>query len=741
MVKLIKYLKPFAGQIFIIFLLLFTQAMTDLSLPSYMSRIVNVGIQQGGIRNAVPEVIRASEMAKLTLFMDDNAQAAVSDDYILLDKDKLSPDDYAQYLRDYPALAVGAIYKLDTSEPAEIDKLDGILGGPMLIVTTIQQGGISAFTGGELVLPEGVDPFDLLAQMPSAQLAAIREMAAEQLASAPESMITQSAVGYVAAEYQAIGIDVGHIQTRYILSVGGRMLLLALLGAACSISVGFISARIAAAFARDTRRKVFVRVGNFSNSEFDKFSTASLITRSTNDIQQIQMVLVMLLRFVFYAPIIGIGGVIMALGQNVSISWIIAAAVMAVLSLVSVVFLVSMPKFKLMQKLVDRLNLVTREILTGLMVVRAFNTQGYEERKFDRANVNLTGNQLFVNRVMVFMMPAMMLIMNGVMLSVIWFGAKQVDLGAMQVGNMMAFMQYTMQIIMAFMMVSMVFIMLPRAAVSAQRISEVLETELVINDPENPQRFGGDIKGQVEFQGVSFKYPEAEDYVLRDISFIAQPGQTTAFIGGTGSGKSTLVNLIPRFYDVTEGKILINNIDIRDVTQHDLRDRIGYIPQRTVLFSGTIESNIKYANENASGGEVEKAAEIAQALDFIQKSESGFETTVAQGGANLSGGQKQRLSIARALVKRPEVYIFDDSFSSIDFKTDAALRRALKKETGDSTVLIVGQRISTIMNADQIIVLDKGRIVGKGTHKTLMESCEVYRELALSQLSKEELIS
>jgi ATP-binding cassette subfamily B protein len=741
MLKLMRQLKPFAWHIFIIFLLLFAQAMTDLSLPAYMSNIVNIGIQQGGIQNAVPEVIRASEMAKLTLFMSDSNLAEVTGDYIRLDREKLSQSDYDRYLKDYPALADGAIYKLNTSDKAELDKLNTIFGPPMMLVSNIEKNGLSAFSSGNITFPAGVDPFVLLARLPASQLAAIRQMAAQQLASVPTSMINQSAVSYLAAEYQAIGINVGSIQTRYILSVGGLMLLLALAGAACSVTVGFISARVAASFARDTRHKVFHRVENFSNSEFDKFSTASLITRSTNDIQQIQMVLVMLLRFVFYAPIIGIGGIIRALGEDVSLSWVIAVAVMGVLSLVGATFAISLPKFRLMQKLVDRVNLVTREILTGLMVIRAFNTQGYEEKKFDKANVDLTANQLFVNRVMVFMMPAMMLIMNGVMLMVIWFGAKQVDLGSMQVGNMMAFMQYTMQILMAFMMVSMVFIMLPRAAVSAQRINEVLETEPVINDPEKPQRFDGNIKGQVEFQNVSFMYPEAEDYVLRDISFIARPGQTIAFIGGTGSGKSTLVNLIPRFYDITEGKVLVDNIDVRDVTQHDLRDKIGYIPQKTVLFSGTIESNIRYANENAAEGEIEKAAEIAQALDFIRESQDGFDMAVAQGGSNLSGGQKQRLSIARALAKKPEIYIFDDSFSAIDFKTDAALRRALKKETSDATVLIVGQRISTIMNADQIIVLDEGRIVGKGTHKELMAVCEVYRELALSQLSKEELAS
>jgi ATP-binding cassette subfamily B protein len=740
MLKLFKHLKPFIWQIVIIFLLLFAQAMTDLSLPGYMSNIINIGIQQSGIQNAVPQAIRATEMDKLTLFMSESDKAEVTGDYLLLDKATLSQSDYEKYVTDYPALAGEAIYKRNTDDKAEIDKLNVIFGGPALVVATIEKNGLASFSSTNMTLPAGVDPFALLAQMPAAQLESMRKMVAEQLAAMPESTISQSAASYLAGEYAAIGIDVGGIQTNYILRIGGLMLLLALLGSACSVVVGFLSARVAASFARDTRRKIFSKVESFSNSEFDKFSTASLITRSTNDIQQIQFFLVMMLRMVFYAPIIGIGGIIRALGTDVSMTWIIAAAVAAVLALITVQFSLTIPKFKLMQKLVDRLNLATREILTGLMVIRAFNTQAHEEKKFDKANTDLTDNQLFVNRIMVFMMPAMMLIMNGVQLMVIWFGAKQIDLGLMQVGSMMAFMQYTMQIIMAFMQVSMIFIMMPRAAVSAQRISDVLETDMTINDPARPRQFNGNIKGQVEFQNVSFKYPEADDYVLQDITFTARPGQTTAFIGGTGSGKSTLINLIPRFYDVTEGKILVDDVDVREVTQHDLRDKIGYVPQKTVLFSGTIESNIKYADENAPEETVVKAAEIAQSLDFIKESEGGFKTEVAQGGTNLSGGQKQRLSIARALAKKPEIFIFDDSFSAVDFKTDAALRRAMKKETASATVLIVGQRISTIMNAEQIIVLDNGRVVGAGTHQELMESCEVYQELALSQLSKEELI-
>ena len=451
------------------------------------------------------------------------------------------------------------------------------------------------------------------------------------------------------------------------------------------------------------------------------------------------MVLVMLLRIVFYAPIIGIGGIIKALGQDLSMSWIIVAAVCALLTMIIIVFFIAVPKFRVIQQLVDKLNLVTREMLTGIMVVRAFNTQKLEEQRFDKANMDLTKLNLFINRVMVFLMPAMMLLMNGAMLTVVWFGAHQVDAGNMQVGNMMAFMQYTMQIIMAFLMVSMIFIMLPRASVSAQRIGEVLETKLSILDPPDPKKFPSTVRGQMEFQNVSFKYPGAEDYVLKDITFDARPGHTVAIVGGTGSGKSTLVNLIPRFYDVTEGKILVDQTDVREVTQHDLRDKIGYIPQKTILFSGSIESNLKYADENASQTEIEKAASIAQSVDFIEASDKGYATDISQGGMNLSGGQKQRLSIARALVKKPEIFIFDDSFSAVDYKTDVALRRALKHETDQATVLIVAQRISTIRNADYIVVLEDGRVVGKGNHKELMESCEVYRELALSQLSKEEL--
>ena len=740
MLKLIKYLKPFRWQIVIIFVLLFSQAMTDLSLPDYMSRIINVGVQQNGIENSAPDVVRAVEMSKLKIFMSDQDRAVVESDYRLLDKQGLSAGDYASLVKKYPILVAEPVSELKAEARLAIPELNAIFGKPEMVVYLIEKNGLASMTGGKnLALPEGIDPFQYFAQLPAAQQAAALDMVMAQLATVSEKSVTQTAVKFVFSEYTVVGKDAGKVQTSYIMRTGGLMLLFALLGVICSIIVGLMSARIAAAFARDTRHRVFTKVENFSNAEFDKFSTASLITRSTNDITQIQMVLIMLLRVVFFAPIIGIGGIIKALGQSVSMSWIIVASVLALLMMIGVIFSVAIPKFRIMQKLVDRLNLVTREILTGLMVVRAFNTQTYEMKKFDKANVDLNDTNLFINKVMVFMMPGMMLVMNGVLLLIIWFGAKQIDAGNIQVGNMMAFMQYTTQILMSFMMVSMTFIMLPRASISAKRISEVLETAPTIVDPAKPLQAASGVKGAVEFKQVCFKYPGADDYVLKDISFVVKPGETTAFIGGTGSGKSTLINLILRFYDVTEGKILLDNLDVREVTQHYLRDKIGYVPQKSTLFSGTVENNIKYGNDNASEADVEKAAAIAQALEFVKGSENGFKTDIAQAGANLSGGQKQRLSIARALAKKPEIYIFDDSFSALDFRTDAELRRALRKETDEATVLIVGQRISTIMNADSIVVLDDGRIAGKGTHKELMDNCEVYRELALSQLSKEEL--
>lgn len=739
MFKLAKYLKPFIAAIAIAIVLLFVQATCDLSLPDYMSNIVNKGIQQGGIENAVPTAIRQSQMDKLTLFISPDFKTEVAKNYTLIDK---ANADYESYVKDYPNLAKEPVYILNNIDKAEIDKLNPVMGKAFLAVTGVEKiktevkGGEISFNG--MKIPANADLFAMIAKMPQEQLSKISETMDKQFIALGDSMVTQAAVGSVKAEYTALGMNTEKIQNDYIINIGLFMLLLSLLSAACTVTVGFLAAKTAAGFSRNLRKSIFSKVENFSNTEFDKFSTASLITRTTNDITQIQMLVIIMIRMVFYAPIMGVGGVIKALGKSSSMSWIIAVAVVVLLGLILTVFTIAMPKFKSIQKLIDRLNLVTRENLSGMMVIRAFNTQKFEENRFDKANKDLTNTNLFVNRVMVIMMPFMMLIMNGIMLLIVWVGANQIASSSMQVGDMMAFMQYAMQIIMAFLMLSMMFIMIPRAAVSAQRIAEVLETKPTIIDPKNPKHFNN-VEGVLEFKNVSFKYPGAEEDALKDINFKALPGKTTAFIGSTGSGKTTLINLIPRFYDITEGEILIDGVDVRDVTQHNLRDKIGYIPQKGSLFSGTIESNLKYADENATDEDIEKSAQIAQAMEFINENPERFKAEISQGGTNVSGGQKQRLSIARALVKKPEIFIFDDSFSALDFKTDAALRKALKEQIGGSTVLIVAQRISTIMNAEQIIVLDDGKVVGIGTHKELMKNCETYQEIALSQLSKEEL--
>ena len=740
--KLIKHLKPFVWSIVAIFVLLFGQAMADLSLPGYMGDIVNVGIQQNGIENSVPQAISVSEFNKSTIFMTDSQKAKVTGDYILLSKQSLSAADYAKYVKIYPKLETIDIYKLNTTDKTEISQLDVIFSKAIPIVFSLEQNGDALLAQYGIQLPAGVDLFQYLQQLPAAQTAPILTTAEAQINATPVILLKAASTAYISAEYKnELGMNIHSIQVKYLVRIGGLMLLLTLASAAASITVGFLSARVAAGLGRNLRKQLFVKVESFSNTEFDKFSTASLITRSTNDITQIQMLMVMLFRIVFYAPILGIGGVLKVINADTSMLWIIAAAVGAILTMMLTLFIVALPKFKVMQKLIDKLNLVMREILTGLMVIRAFNTQKHEEERFDKANQDLTKTNLFVNRaVLVFMMPAVMFLMNAIMILIVWVGAHQVDAGTMQVGNMMAFMQYAVQIIMSFLFLSIIFVMLPRASVSATRISEVLETEPVVVDPEKPQKFNSNLKGTVEFQDVAFRYPNAEDDVLKHLTFTAKPGQTTAFIGSTGSGKTTLINLIPRFYDATGGKVLVDGVDVRDVTQHDLRDKIGYVSQKAVLFSGTIESNIKYANENATAEEVAKYAETAQATDIINESAQGIETAVSQGGTNLSGGQKQRLAIARALAKKPEIYIFDDSLSALDFKTDMALRKALKKDTSDATVLIVTQRVSTIMGAEQIIALDNGEIAGIGTHKELMQNCDVYKEIALSQLSKEELV-
>lgn len=745
MLRLIKYLKPYLLLIILAIALLFVQANADLALPDYLSRIVNNGIQQGGVENAVPSAVRLDLMNKLTLFMTSDQVEQTLDAYLLIESN--SPE-ASVYIKQYPVLQDESLYILKDLDRAEIDSLNPILGKAFVAVSGIEQmiadpdsAQVMAETLGIDIsqIPAGADPFALLKMLPVDQRMDLTMKIEEQFAALGESMVNQMAVAAVKAEYEVIGVDTGQLQTDYILRIGGTMLLISLLGGACTIAVGYLASRTAAGAARDIRLEAFKKVESFSSTEFDKFSTASLITRSTNDITQVQMVIFMFMRMVLFAPIIGIGGVIRAIEKSANMWWIIALAVIVLLGLILIVFSISLPRFKLMQKLIDRLNLVTRENLSGMMVIRAFNKQEDEETRFDQANRNLADTSLFIARVMVTMMPIMMLLMNGLSVGIIWVGAQQVAEANIQVGDMIAFMQYAMQIVFAFLMMSMLFIFLPRAAVSGGRIADVLETDISIVDPEQPRALKDPFAGKIEFRDVAFRYPGAQENVLCSINFTARPGETTAFIGSTGSGKSTIVNLIPRFYEVTEGAITLDGIDIREVRQRDLRDKIGYVPQVGTLFSGTIESNLRYADEGVSEQTLRESTEIAQASEFIFIKPEGFKGEIAQGGSNVSGGQKQRLAIARALVKKPPIYIFDDSFSALDFKTDSALRKALKQKAGDSTILIVTQRVATVKNADQIIVLDEGEVVGKGSHKTLMETCKTYQEIARSQLSEEEL--
>jgi len=745
MLKLAKYTKPYLVMLVISIVLLFAQANFDLALPDYLSRIVNTGIQQGGVENAVPQAIRQSEMERVLIFVSASEKDSILADYTLVDKNSA---DYATYIDKYPVLATEAVYVLNQVDQAEIDRLNPIMGKALLTVSGIEQaladpskaaafGGSGGFDLSKL--PPGVDVFTMLGKLPADQLAKITDTIDTKFAALGDSMIVQGATAAVKTEYKALGMDTGKLQNNYIINLGAWMLGLTLLSVACTIVVGYFSARIAAGMARDLRRDTFQKVENFSSTEFEHFSTASLITRTTNDVTQIQMVIMIMVRMVFYAPLMGIGGILKVLSKDSPLAWLIIVAVLMLVSLIIIIVSIAMPKFRIVQKLTDRVNLVARENLSGMMVIRAFNMQKFEENRFDTANADLTAVSLFINRTMVVMMPMMMLIMNALALSVVWFGAKQVAASHMQVGDMIAFMQYGMQIMFAFLMLSFLFILLPRASVSADRIAEVLETEIHIHDPKEPKKLPASFQGLVEFRNVSFRYPGADADVLHDISFAARPGQMTAFIGSTGSGKSTIISLLPRFYEVSGGSILVDGVDIREITQHDLRDKIGYVPQKGALFSGTIESNLLYADKNATEEMMESAISIAQAREFVSASPEGMAMQISQGGANVSGGQKQRLSIARALVKKPPIYILDDSFSALDFRTDAALRRAFKEQAADSTLLIVTQRVSTIKEAEQIVVLDEGRIVGKGTHQELMENCETYREIATSQLTQEEL--
>lgn len=730
--KLFKFMKPYAATILMIVVFLVLQAYCDLSLPGYTSDIVNVGIQQGGIDTAIPEQISVEDMDRLFLFVSEKDQKTVLDAY---ERDTDTYESEAYVLKD-------GILKNEK----RTDKIGAILSKPMMLVTVFSSDSeetkemtdaMFASLPKEM-LSEDMTVFDVLGMMPEEQRAQMVTQIGEKVDEMPETMLEQAATIYLKEAYKNLGMDTDKIQTGYMLRTGGKMLALAAVGMIVSMIVGFLASKVGASTGRDLRGKVFRKVVEFSNGEFDKFSTASLITRSTNDIQQIQMLTVMILRMVLYAPIMGMGGVFKVFHTNVSMSWIIGLAVVLIVMVVMVLFVVAMPKFKILQNLVDRLNLVTREILTGLPVIRAFSTEKHEEERFDQANKDLTKTNLFVNRAMTFMMPTMMLIMNAISILIVWVGANGINDGQMQVGDMMAFIQYTMQIIMAFLMICMISIMLPRAAVSATRVDEVLTSTTLINDPKQPKHLK-EGKGMVEFNHVSFRYPGAEEDVLHDISFTAKPGETTAIIGSTGSGKSTMVNLIPRFYDVTEGKITIDGEDIRNVTQHELRDQLGYVPQKGVLFSGTIASNILYGNPDGSEETMMEAAKVAQAAEFIEEKPKCYDSRISQGGGNVSGGQKQRLSIARAIAKDPKIFIFDDSFSALDYKTDVTLRKALKEHTVNSTVIIVAQRISTILHAEQIIVLDEGKVAGIGTHKELLKNCDVYYQIAASQLSEKEL--
>ena len=727
MLKVLKNLKNSLGAVIIIVILLCIQASTDLALPDYTSKIVNEGIQAGGITSPIPEVISKEDMDKVLVFTD-------KDDEIL---------------ENYTQVQANTIYVLkDISEEQE-ESLSKIIVNPLMEMTTITNEETANTIKEQLLqnVPESQRPYienmdliEIISQMPEEQRNEVLSEFTKQIDEMSDSIKEQAVISSVKQIYQNAGVDTDKIQNDYIFQTGMQMLGIALITMVCAVTIMLLSSRVAAKLGKTLREKVFKKVISFSNAELNEFSTASLITRSTNDVQQIQQLITLLFRVVVYAPIIGIGGFVKVLtSSDSSMAWIIGIAIVAILFIVGTLFIVAMPRFRKLQDLIDKLNEVSREILTGLPVIRAFNKEKKEEARFEKANRNLMKTNVFVNNAMSMMMPLLMFIMNSIMILIIWVGGHNVDQGIMQVGDMMAFIQYTMQIVMAFLMISMISIMLPRAAVSARRINEVIEAEPSIKDKEETKKFDSNKKGLVEFKDVSFRYPDADTEILEDINFTAEPGKTTAIIGSTGSGKSTVVNLIPRFYDVTGGELLIDGVNVKDVSQKDLRDIIGFVPQKGVLFSGTIESNIKYSDENMSDERMIEAAEIAQATEFINDKENKYKDPIAQGGSNVSGGQKQRLSIARAIAKDPEIFVFDDSFSALDFKTDSKLREALAERTENKTVIIVAQRISTILNADKIIVLEEGKMVGVGTHEELMKNNETYRQIALSQLSEEEL--
>ncbi len=751
MIKILKFAKKSWYIILAIILLLFIQANCELALPEYTSNIVDVGIQYRGIENSVPDVIRQTSMENLSLFLTEEQKQTVLAEYTLLDKTKIKEEEYQKYQKAYPKLSEENLYILNDTglkkeeKEAQLEKLKEILAPAETIYLLFTSQGEQAEQMrkqilGAMQIEENteIDFFTLLSSFPKENLIQMKENIVKEMTVSSDTMLESMAISFLQEEYQNIGIALDKVQMNYLKNVGGRMIALALLTMAAAILVGYLAAKLAARTSRDLRNQVFQKVVGFSSEEMNRFSTASLITRSTNDIQQVQQVLVMLFRIVAYAPIMGIGGIIKVFHTNASMTWIIAVAVGVIMFMVMILMQVAMPKFKSMQKLVDRLNLVSREILTGIPVIRAFSREKYEEKRFDSASRDLMKTQLFTTRTMSFMMPAMMFIMNAITVLILWVGSHGIDLGQLQVGDMMAFITYTMQIVMSFLMLTMISVMLPRASVAADRIDEILKSETVIHNPENPKK---DViqKGEVRFENVSFQYPGAEECALTDIDFTAKPGETTAIIGSTGCGKSTLVQLIPRLFDVTKGKITIDGVDIRQMDMKELRRKIGYVPQKGILFSGTIASNLKFGASDISDEKMEEAAAIAQAAEFIETKPERYETGIAQGGTNVSGGQKQRLSIARAIAKNPNIYVFDDSFSALDYKTDITLRKALKEKVSEATVLIVAQRISTIIHAEKIIVLEDGKIVGMGTHEELMKDNKVYQQIAISQLSKEEL--
>lgn len=746
MKRLYPYIKPYWPLILLALGLLYVMASTDLALPDYLSQIINIGIQQNGIDTTIPEVMRASSLEKIALFQSEQERAETLAAYERIEPGTSASAALVPY---YPGASLQPVYKRNALDAEAAASLEKALTKPLVILYGFQMmqsnpQQAASFMGPELAaklkaLPAGTDPLSLFLQLPEAQLTQVKLAITQHLNSLDAMMLRQMAVRAVGNEYSVLGVNLQKNQTNYILRIGGRMILMALLAVATSIMVSFLASRTSAGVARDLRAAVFEKVSRFSSAEFNNFTTATLITRTTNDVSQVQQVIFMVIRMAFTAPMIGIGGVIRAIDKSPNMWWLIALAVFILLLFIMLAFALALPKFKVMQSLVDRLNLVIRENLSGLMVVRAFNKQSYEEQRFDKANQEVTGTIRFIGRVMTAMFPIINLVMTGLSVAIIWVGAREVAASTLLVGNLIAFMQYSAQIMFSFMNLSMLFIFIPRAAISGDRIADVLETPILIQDPAEAKQLPEPVQGKVEFLDVDFRYPGAEMDILHDISFTALPGQVTTLIGSTGSGKSTVVNLIPRFFEVSKGSIQIDGIDIRDLNQHDLRNQIGFVPQKGLLFSGTIDSNMRIGDPTAEEAAVRQAVEIAQAADFVFNESDGLEAEVAQGGTNFSGGQKQRLSIARALVKKPPIYIFDDSFSALDFKTDAALRQALRKHTRNSTVLIVTQRVATAKNSDQILVLDNGRLIGRGTHQELLKSCQTYHEIASSQLSKEEL--